>query len=248
MTKDYVRKRQIRQRSNVPKQSVMLLTSFLCGYLTATVFDFTSLTTWFNKNILNHNRLHSHSEAKKVAKRQVVKPKFEFYTLLAKDNSPPSPSNRAIAANNASYQATPQSSPTNLAIQDAVQSAKNAGQALPQPVFNQKTPSAQTSLTAQQVRQLAITDNKLVGSANRRAKEAYLIQVAAFNKHQDAEHLKVSLLLHGFDVKVSPFLKENVNWYRVIVGPFPSRAQALKAQIAVAKSERMKGMIRKIDV
>ena len=84
--------------------------------------------------------------------------------------------------------------------------------------------------------------------ANRHAKEAFLIQIAAFNKRQDAEHLKALLVLRGFDVTVSPFIKENINWYRVIVGPLPSRAEAEKAQIAVAKSERMKGMIRKINV
>ncbi|STX28093.1 Sporulation domain-containing protein [Legionella beliardensis] len=248
MAKDYVRKRHVRQRSNVPKQLVMLLTSFLCGYLTATVFDFTSLTTWVNKNVLNSDKP---SEVKKVVKHQSVKPKFEFYTLLAKDNSPPMPSNRVMANSKSSRQtvSSPLSS-TNLATQGAaVQGATTAQPTLPQPAFNQRGASSLAQATTQQSRQLLNSvDNKPIMPTNRHAKEAFLIQIAAFNKRQDAEHLKASLVLRGFDVAISPFLKENINWYRVVVGPFPSRAEAEKAQLAVARSERMKGMIRKIDV
>ncbi|WP_051131967.1 hypothetical protein [Legionella tunisiensis] len=51
MAKDYGR-RPSRQRSRAPKQVFWVLASFVVGYLAATVFDFTSLTTWINTQVL----------------------------------------------------------------------------------------------------------------------------------------------------------------------------------------------------
>jgi cell division protein FtsN len=88
MSRDYVRKRQVRQRSNAPKQILLVLTSFLGGYLAATVFDFTSLSTWVNNNLINHQKPEALVTVV-APKAATPKPKFEFYTLLAKDNSAP---------------------------------------------------------------------------------------------------------------------------------------------------------------
>ncbi|MGQ3888059.1 SPOR domain-containing protein [Legionella sp. CNM-1927-20] len=250
MAKDYVKKRPVRQRRNVPKQLVTLLASFLCGYLTATVFDFTSLSAWINQHVLKNKEVPV--EKKKVAKQQVVKPKFEFYTLLAKDNTPPgSTANRITVASAKNQQSSlPQLLPNSAMQGAALQGAGNVQQTQPQAVIGQRSPiTSPAQLSNQQARQAAITiDNKATLLAARHTKEAFLIQIAAFNRRQDAEHLKASLVLRGFDVTISPILKNNVNWYRVVVGPFPSRAEAEKAQLAVARSERMKGMIRKVDV
>ncbi|WP_131781078.1 SPOR domain-containing protein [Legionella gresilensis] len=247
MAKDYV-KRPVRQRRNVPKQLVTLLASFLCGYLTATVFDFTSLSAWVNQHVLKHKELPA--EKIKVAKQQIVKPKFEFYTLLAKDNTPPAPTVNRMAVASARNQPIPQLVPNSAMQGAALQGAGNTQQAQPQEIIGQRSPiNSTTQLPNQHVRQAVVSvDNKGSLLAARHSREAFLIQIAAFNRRQDAEHLKAALVLRGFDVAISPILKNNVNWYRVVVGPFPSRAEAEKAQIAVARSERMKGMIRKIDV
>jgi cell division protein FtsN len=251
MAKDYVKKRPVKQRRSIPKQLVALLTSFLCGYLTATIFDFTSLSAWLNQHVLTAKE--APAEKKKVAKQHIVKPKFEFYTLLAKDNTPSITTNRTMATNVRNQQAaTPQLLP-NLAMQGAALQGASNKQAQPQAITGQRVPASSMAQSPNQVvstqpGQAELSNDKATLLTTRHAREAFLIQIAAFNRRQDAEHLKASLALRGFDVTISSFLKNNVNWYRVVVGPFPSRVEAERAQVAVARSERMKGMIRKIDV
>lgn len=77
-------------------------------------------------------------------------------------------------------------------------------------------------------------------------KETYAIQVAAFNKREDAEALKGTLVLRGFDVMVSPITQKNTIWFRVMLGPYASLPLAQKTQVAILRNEHMKGMIRKI--
>ncbi len=76
------------------------------------------------------------------------------------------------------------------------------------------------------------------------SKRGYLIQVAAFRVQSEALRMKASLLRRGFEVGVSPVLKQNTQWFRVIVGPFASRQEAELAQKAIAKTDRLNGMIQ----
>lgn len=78
-------------------------------------------------------------------------------------------------------------------------------------------------------------------------KELFLVQVASFKRQEDAERMKASLTLKGFNVNVATVSQQQSNWYRVIIGPFASRTQAEKAQVSVARSEHITGMIRKMD-
>ena len=181
------------------KQILLLLTSFLFGYLTATIFDINSLSTWLTNHL---TATHSHEvPVKPVAKTTPApKPKFEFYTLLSKENpkmvhhnSPPQPAH------------------------------------VPQKV----DPAPAAPAIAQE------------NSVNK-SKQTYLIQVAAFSKREDAEKLRASLVLHGFDVSVSA-INQNANiWHRVMIGPFASYMDAERAQINVAQSDHIKGIIRKM--
>ena len=75
----------------------------------------------------------------------------------------------------------------------------------------------------------------------------FTIQVAAFRLASDADRMKASLLLKGFDAKVSPVASQGVTWYRVRVGPFASHEKALQTQLLLARRERVNGMIRKMD-
>lgn len=220
MAKDYVRKRDTRQRSNAPRQFLLVLASFLGGYLTATVFDVTSFTAWLNKQVAAHQNPQQPQQPAPVAKKvEAPKPKFEFYTLLAKDNSVP------VVAR-----------PSPTAVTKPTESS------VPPPTAALHPPGSQVvGVTESKPVTVAATSQKPAG------REAYLLQIASFNKRPDAEHLKASLALHGFDVVISPTAHGNVTWYRVIVGPFYSRSDAEKAQVTVAKNERMKGMIRKMD-
>lgn len=85
MAKDYDRRRPVKQKTATSGQLMLFVASFFCGYLVATVFDFSSLSSWVKSNILADTA--SNQPGLKVAakKEEPPKPKFEFYTLLAKE-------------------------------------------------------------------------------------------------------------------------------------------------------------------
>lgn len=225
MAKSYARNRQARPQRHSSGRFVVALASFLCGYLAATVFDIASLTTWVNKNVFNHNNKSTAPATQVVAQQKPLpKPKFEFYTLLSKDNSPPVLANRpvAVAPAPAPAQVAANAPQSSVAMQTAAQQATQAV------VVSESRPLA------------PITKLHPV-------KGSYQIQIASFNRRPDAEHLKASLLMRGFDVSVVPVTQRNMTWFRVIIGPFVSRGEAEKAQSVVARSERMQGMIRKVE-
>lgn len=236
MAKDYVsRRRQTKQRPNVPRRLVAILGAFLCGYLVATVFDFTSLTTWVNKNILASKESGAHVETR-VAHKEAPKPKFEFYTLLSKDSSAPVAVNRGLP-----QAAQPAARP--VASQPA---AVTAQVAVPATVITNEQPHATAITVSRATSKAVLVSEKKVMPTTPANKESYMIQIASFNKRQDAEHLKASLVLRGFNVVISSIQRQAVTWYRVTIGPFNSRTDAEKAQVIVRQSEHMNGIIRRI--
>jgi cell division protein FtsN len=76
---------------------------------------------------------------------------------------------------------------------------------------------------------------------------SYLVQIASFKRVQDAERMKATLILKGFNTTITNAKRDNTTWYRVIIGPYDNRMQAEKAQVEIAKSEHIMGMIRKMD-
>ncbi|KTC86069.1 MULTISPECIES: SPOR domain-containing protein [Legionella] len=231
MAKDYGKRRPIRQKSSAPKQLFWILASFLAGYLTATVFDFTSLSSWVNANILaKRHEAKPQSQTQVAAKEkepELPKPKFEFYTLLAKGGNAPVvvPSPKPTA----SVLTKPVSQPA-VAVGNAAAVVPN----------KQGTAPARSPAT------IAVTESKPIAPAGSN-KDNYQIQIASFKRKQDAEQMKAGLTLKGFDVSVVAVSQSQGTWFRVIVGPFGSRAAAEKAQLSLAQSERVKGMIRKMD-
>lgn len=216
MAKDYGRRKPGKQKSSAPKQFFWILASFLGGYLAATVFDFTSLSTWVNNNILTKEE--QKPETKQLARRpELPKPKFEFYTLLAKDQT--------VVARPTPAKPTPRTAAAAVASAPAAVQKPQPAAAVP-----------------------VVESKPAVSVANAAtAKGSYQIQVASFRNRQDAEHLKAALTLKGFDVNVYNTSQNNVNWFRVIVGPFDSRIDAEKMQLTLARNEHIHGMIRKMN-
>lgn len=242
MSKDYVsRRRQTKQRPNAPRRLVAIVGAFLCGYLVANVFDFTSLTAWVNKNILASKETNTHVEAR-VAHKEAPKPKFEFYTLLSKDSSAPALPNRGLPQTQAAVKpVTPQSAA--VIAQPAVGTAQTAVQPAARVVT---MPHATAITVAHATSKAVVVSEKKAMPASPANRESYMIQIASFNKRQDAEHLKASLVLRGFNVVISSIQRQTVIWYRVTIGPFNSRTDAEKAQVIVRQSEHMSGIIRRI--
>lgn len=222
MARDYGGRAPARRKNNAPHQLIGLLASFLCGYLTATVFDFNSLSNWINHNVLAE-KPDAPSQAKIVPQQpELPKPKFEFYTLLSKDNrAPGEASHRPSTASLAkpAVQAQP------------VQPAPSSIQSLPKTVAAE--PQKQNPPVIDRNAQTALRQG------------TYSVQLAAFNKRQDAEHLKATLALKGYNASISTIMHHGTNWFRVVLGPFSTFQEADKVQVAMSRSERIKGIIRK---
>lgn len=224
MSKTYARNRPTRQTHQSSGRFVVGFAAFLFGYLAASVFDIASLTAWVNKNVVNRGAA---TAPVSVAAKPVEapKPKFEFYTLLSRDNHATGPGARHVAAPKAAI---------------PVASTTPAAATTPAP-----TNSAVQAVARQATQVVAVAESKPVAVADK-TKGSWQIQVASFNRREDAEQVKASLVMRGFDVGVVPVTQRNMTWYRVIIGPFVSRDDAAKAQAVVARSERMQGMIRHV--
>jgi cell division protein FtsN len=218
MARDYGNRRPGRQRSSSPQHFLVLIVTFVLGYASATFFDFKQLSHWVNKQVLAIPEAKQEvAKAEPHAAQVPPKPKFEFYTLLANEKVP---SQANAGANHEQAKSAP-STATNSVAAAAVKTA-------------QATQGA--ALKVAELKKAA-DPVKSVG------KGSYLVQVASFKARKDAEHMKGLLTLKGFDVAVVPVTNARGNWFRVVVGPYSSRLLAQNAQISLAKTERLHGVV-----
>ena len=181
--------------------------------------------------VLAQNEQQSSSPIKSKQQVQAPKPKFEFYTLLGSNQST----------------ATVQTSPgTDAVVRSSGTTSDNTIKSIAtvKPTMPPVSSPAPTMIARVKPAPAAIPATVAPALP---AKESYLVQVAAFKARQDAEKMKASLILKGFNVNIATVTQQHGNWYRVIIGPFSTRALAEKAQIIVSQSEHTKGMIRKMD-
>jgi len=79
--------------------------------------------------------------------------------------------------------------------------------------------------------------------------ENYILQVGSFRQVAQAESLKAQLALSGIQASIQTFkLREGETWYRVYLGPFSSRQQALSSQAQLTQSFSSHSLILKISV
>lgn len=226
MAKSYPKKRVYRGQNNQSGRFLGLFVSFIMGYLTASVFDATSLSAWVSQHMSTQVAKQSNKMTQAPA-ITLPKPKLEFYTLLARDNQMPEA--------------------RQLQPQPPIKTIKPPSIAMPTPT-NQHILQAQNWLQTPGSAINHIDIKSIAKPLNKElVKENYIIQIASFNKRLDAERLKASLVLKGFDVNIAAILANHGQWFRVTLGPFNSRQAAEKAQVDVARNEHIKGMIRKMD-
>lgn len=225
MVSNYGRRTVSKPRGSALKQLSWAITFFLCGYIAATLFDFGHLCNWVKAHLLT-SQTGQHESVNLPAKQaDLPKPKFEFYTLLAKDNSTsPSPAPVAVVE-------------TKRMVQPTVQSATDLAAESPAEIASTQKPVMQSVPVAEDIAPSPIMNTN--GS--------YLVQLASFKNKLDAEHMRAQLTLKGFNVNVVMVSQQHMSWFRVVVGPFNLRADAEKAQSSIAESERIKGIIRKSD-
>jgi len=70
-----------------------------------------------------------------------------------------------------------------------------------------------------------------------REKVIYVLQVASFQKYEEADALRALLILEGLDVEIQEFNNKGETWHRVLVGPFESRSKMAKARSALAQHD-----------
>jgi cell division protein FtsN len=228
MKKHYSKRNTTSSLFSFLKKGTQLLVVFVTGYLSASFIDVKQVGGWLSSHLsTDKSTIPSTRLAQKELERP--KPKLEFYTLLT-----------AKHVTGATTPALPSPAPAQPVSKTPVV-AQNS-KAITIPV---SSPSL-AKMMVQGTKQLPVPHiTEPVTSKN---KLSYTIQVAAFRTRHDAEHMKASLLLKGFEANVQAIASNRVTWFRVMVGPFASRELAEKTQIALARRERVSGMIRKVDV
>jgi cell division protein FtsN len=62
----------------------------------------------------------------------------------------------------------------------------------------------------------------------------YFLQAASFRRDQEADKLRVELLLSNMEAKIESSSKNGQTWHRVIAGPFKTRSKMAKARSILA--------------
>jgi cell division protein FtsN len=227
MARNYSNKRSSRQSGSTPHQFLVVIVTFLLGYLTATIFDVETISHWMNTQVLAHHEVKQQPTKPGIQQAQIPpKQKFEFYTLLANEKvGGATQTNVNAAANHTSAPASPTQSTSPSAIAATIHPTMKSNPTRPQQAVPVKVAQGKPLAAAQA------------------SKGSYLVQVASFKVRQDAEHMKGLLILKGFDVNVVPVSNAQGNWFRVVVGPYSDRVLAQKAQVSLAKNERLRGMV-----
>ncbi|MDX2346843.1 MAG: SPOR domain-containing protein [Legionella sp.] len=89
--------------------------------------------------------------------------------------------------------------------------------------------------------------SKLSEPTSPTSKHTYMVQLASFQRQEDAEQMKAALILRGFDASIKSITQQGGVWHRVVMGPFVSRQTAEKIQASIAQSEHVSGIIRRMD-
>lgn len=238
-----------RRQSNGIGSLMLSFVTFILGYLVASVFDISSLSHWMTSRI-STQATSSHPSYSRVQTAEIPKPKFEFYTLLTKDQSV----EPTVAATNTKPAAAAAAVAPQLVAKP--EPAINANSAVVVANTASKAEAAPLDLTVTQKLPL---HEPLVATAQPQSqpqlkaipiidKGRYIIQVGSFKNQHEAEKMRAVLVMRGFSPVITSTTQQQVTWYRVLIGPFPSLTDAQRVHREFAVRDRITGMIRKLDV
>lgn len=78
---------------------------------------------------------------------------------------------------------------------------------------------------------------------------AYILQAGSFRTFKQADKLRAELALNGFESEVQTVeISPNETWYRVYIGPFTTKSEALATQQNLQQSLAANSLILKIRV
>jgi cell division protein FtsN len=142
-----------------------------------------------------------------------VKPKYDFYTLL--------PESEVIVPPD-SLPATPVT-PEQAAKIDAARAVAALNGQVPPPAPPVAVPAPAPPANAATLAKAPLTTQ-------------YFLQAGSFRKQADADRVRAQIILLGQAVQVESGTVRDEVWYRVLVGPFASKAQLAGAQKQLAAS------------
>ncbi len=146
-----------------------------------------------------------------------VKPKYDFYTLL--------PESEVIVPPD-SLPATPPATPVTpeqAAKIDAARAVAALNGQVPPPAPPVAVPAPAPPANAATLAKAPLTTQ-------------YFLQAGSFRKQADADRVRAQIILLGQAVQVESGTVRDEVWYRVLVGPFASKAQLAGAQKQLAAS------------
>ncbi len=232
------RKVTTRRRKSMGIGSLMFpFTTFIMGYLVASVFDMSHLNGWVSSNLFNRSGTTLIKTAQ-VQPVELPKPKFEFYTLLTKEQSRMPESAAFASASSAA------SKPIAVAVtqSNANTTASKIDAAPIDLTVTQKLPLHEPLVAAMTQPKSNPVTTSMATPAGR-----YIIQVGSFRNSREAEKMRATLVIRGFTAMITSSTQQQVTWYRVLIGPFESIADAQRVHREFAQRERITGMIRKLD-
>lgn len=243
MTRE-LRSRRSQQTGRGFSQLVWIFAAFVSGYVTASFYDMASLT-----------RLIDQMQDKPVPVQPIAasrplpaapKPQFEFYTLLTKDSQ--GNIKRIVPARTERVERAPRDAGSVSRIEHAAQQSSsqtlNARSSLRQPPSLTTARSTMPVVSQPRVmKPVIIQPNTATATVN----ATFMIQIAAFNRRADAESMKASLLLKGFDASVMAYdARPGVHWFRVVIGPYHNKAEVDRIQTSLLQRHHIRGIVRQI--
>ena len=224
MARNYQHHGKKRSRPQGRGQLVLLILSFVTGYMSSSIVNVNQLNSWLDHSYqqvaANHPQIKALTPAPTMTARN--QPKLEFYTVLTKETDhriPPAVDlNKMIK-------------PSDVAIAKPITLAK---------VIDAK-PVVAANIVKNDVNQLP---KSIAGELK---KGSYVVQLASFRYYSQAEKFKAKLIMKGFDIKISAIDRGPMRWYRVMLGPYSSSAEAQKANIIFQAKEHASGMVRQME-
>lgn len=229
MARNYQHHANKRSRPQGRGQLMLLILSFVTGYMSSSIVNINQLSSWidhsYQKVAANHPKIKELTPVTKmVATNQ---PKLEFYTVLTKETD-----HRIPPAVDLNKMVKPE---------DVVLAKENTGKPLELAKVTDAKPVIEEKIAKNDLSKLPkiITGELKKGS--------YVVQLASFRYYSQAEKFKAKLILKGFDIKISSIDRGAMRWYRVMLGPYPSSAEAQKANTIFQAKEHASGMVRQME-
>ncbi len=258
MTKKIEKKSTLSQPGQKLSALWLCFLMFVVGYLAASWFDVNQFVTWVSAHLSGHPPTEKSFEKKPedVATAIEQHPKLEFYTLLANDSGLRVTPSAQINATEAAivdmqYKNVPEKTPNfvpQASPSQPMELAVTAPAAPPQPVFRRPEPVSKRPEPTQLAPKPVYTQSRPAPIPTaEKPRGRYGIQVGSFRSPTEAKRMRDKLGMKGYPATIVSVTQQSSYWYRVVLGPFSSLAQAQQVQMSLSRREHITGMIRKID-